>query len=143
MLIDETEEQQPDEQGVAIYSKSAVLWFAILFSPIAGGILLMLNLRSAGYKKEGYSVLFFSLAYYVLSRTLLGYLNQTLILSIRNLFICTLILDIIGGGILAEYFFKKHFPDNDYEHKSILKPLFILLLVIIPLSLMYMTMVHK
>jgi Na+-driven multidrug efflux pump len=143
MEIQEKDELQPDEREVAIYSKSAVLWFSILFSPIAGGVLLMLNLRSVGNKREGNLIFLISIVYYFLSRILLGYFNKTFSFSNQNLFICTLILDIIGGGILAEYFFKKYFPHDDYEHKSILRPLMIIFLITIPLSILYLNVVHK
>ena len=143
MEFDETEEQQPGEQQVDIYSKWAILGFSLFFSPLAGGILLMLNLRSTGYKKEGNIVLIFSIAYFLLSRTLLGYLTKILSFPSQNLFIFVLILDIIGGGILAEYFYKKYFPDDEYEYKGILRPLIVLLLITIPISMLYLNMAPK
>ncbi len=137
MLIDETEEQQPDEQGVAIYSKWAVLGFSIFFSPLIGGILLMLNLRSTGYKKEGNMVLLFVIVYQFLQGISLSYVakamgiapNDPTILQKPKIVIYLSIVNIIGGGILVEYFFKKYFPYDDYEHKSIKKPLLIVFLI--------------
>lgn len=130
MRIQENEDQQPDEQAAAIYSKWTVLGFSIFFSPIAGAILLMLNLRSAGYKKEGNLVLLFSIAYQLLSSIIFTYIG-------KNLVNYTLISAIIGGGILAEYFFKKYFPEDNYEHKSIWRPLAVALLITIPLVMLY------
>lgn len=143
MEIDETDELQSQEPGVAIYSKWAILGFSIFFSPLVGGILLMLNLRSIGYKKEGNIILLFAIIYFFLSRILLGYLTKMLNFPNQNLVVFVLVLDIIGGGILAEYFFKKYFPDNDYEYKSILKPLIVLLLITIPISMLYLNMGSK
>jgi hypothetical protein len=137
MLIDETEEQQPGEQGVTIYSKWAILGFSILSSPLVGGILLMLNLRSTGQKKEGNIVLFFAIAYQFLQGILLSYIakvmgiapNDPALFQNPKIIICLFIINIIGGGILAEYFFKKYFPYNDYVHKSIKNPLLIVILI--------------
>jgi hypothetical protein len=134
MEMQETEEQQPNEQSAAIYSKWAILGFSIFFSPIAGAILLMINLRAAGYKKEGTMVLLFSIVYQLLSAYIFFYAG-------KNLKYYTLISAIIGGGILAEYFFKKYFPDNNYEYKSILKPLMVGLLVIILLVLLFQNVI--
>lgn len=145
MQNEEVDERQSEEQGVAIYSKTAILWFSIFFSPIAGGALLMLNLRSIGYKKEGIQVLLYSIGYKLLSGVLISYFikfpaidpkNPDIHLLIKPL-IGTLIIDIIGGGILAEYFFRKYFPDDDYERKSVARPLLIVILIAIPFSLLF------
>ena len=140
----EIDEQQPEEHGVAIYSKLAILLFSIIFDPIIGGVLLMLNLRSVGYKKEGNTVLLFSIAYYLASNFLISYIANALhvpltmeaLLKNPKIIVTLLVLKIIGGGILAEYFFKKYFPHDDYEHKSIWKALLITILVLIPLSML-------
>ena len=144
MEIQETDEQQPEEQGIAIYSKLAVLLFSIFFDPIIGGILLMLNLRSVGYKKQGNMVLLFAIAYYFASSFLITYVAKMMgipltieaMLQNPKIIVALLIMKIIGGGILAEYFFRKYFPHDDYEHKSIWKALIITILVIMPLSML-------
>src|ERR1700761_5815406 len=76
----QTEEQEhyPEEQGVAIYSKLAILLFSIFFDPIIGGVLLMLNLRSVGYKREGTGVLLFSIAFYFISSFLISYIASAM-----------------------------------------------------------------
>jgi hypothetical protein len=138
------QEQQPKEQGVAIYSKLAILLFSIFFAPLIGGILLMLNLRSVGYKKEGSIVLLFSIVYYFVSSLLINYIANVLriplteqaMLQNPKIIVSMTIMNIIGGGILAEYFFKKYFPHDDYEHKSIWRALLITLLVLVPLSML-------
>ena len=142
----EIDEQQPEEHGVAIYSKLAILLFSIIFDPIIGGVLLMLNLRSIGYKKEGTKVLLFSIAYYFVSGFLISYIANVLRIPLTmdtllknpnpKIIVSLIVLKIIGGGILAEYFFKKYFPHDDYEHKSIWKALLITILVLIPLSML-------
>jgi membrane protease YdiL (CAAX protease family) len=144
MEMQETDENQPEEQGVAIYSKLAVLLFAIFFSPLVGGILLMLNLRSIGYKIQGTVVLAFAIAYQLISSVVLSYFSKSMgiapndpaMLQNPKIIIGLFIMNIIGGGILAEYFFKKYFPEDDYEHKSIWKALLITIFIGIPLSML-------
>jgi hypothetical protein len=133
------QEQQPEEKGVAIYSKLAILLLSIFFDPIVGGVLLMLNLRSVGYKKEGSTVLLFSIAYYFISGFLISYIANILRIPLTmetllknpdpKIIVSILVMRIIGGGILAEYFFKKYFAEDDYEHKSVWRPILIILLI--------------
>jgi tetrahydromethanopterin S-methyltransferase subunit D len=144
MEMQETDGQQPEEQGIAIYSKLAILVFSIFFSPLIGGILLMLNLRSVGYKKEGTRVLLFAIGYQLISSVAISYVAQMMrikpndpaILQNPQIIVGMLILNIVGGGLLAEYFFKKYFPHDDYQHKSIWKALLITILISIPLSML-------
>jgi hypothetical protein len=143
----ETDEQeQPEEKGIAIYSKLAILLFSVIFDPIVGGILLMLNLRSVGFKKEGTSILLFSIGYYFISGFLISYIANILRIPLTmetllknpdpKIIVSILVLRIIGGGILAEYYFKKYFPEDDYEHKSVWRPLIIILLISFSVALL-------
>lgn len=147
MQIQEPEEQQPEERSIAIYSKATLLFFSIFFSPLVGSVLLMLNLRSAGYKRQGTMIVLFGIAWQFLSGLVVNYAanalgfpkNDPQMFKHPQIVVLLLILNIIGGGILAEYFFKKYFPFDDYEHKSIWKALLITLVVCIPLSMLIRT----
>ncbi len=102
---------------VEIYSRNAVLWFSILADPLIGGILLIINLWVAGYKKAIAPVVIFLLAFegvetygeywftnnYKLTANVLS-LNDLLYLGIFKA------LQILGGLALAFYFYKKSFP---------------------------------
>ena len=104
----------------------------------------MLNLRSVGYKKEGIRVLLFAIAYQLISSVAISYVaqmmrikpNDPVMLQNPQIIVGMLILNIVGGGILGEYFFKKHFPHDDYQHKSIWKALLITIIISIPLSML-------
>ena len=116
MDFQDTDERQPEQQqDIAIYSKWAILGFSILVSPLVGAILLMINLRSVGFKRQSISVLLFTIAYLFLASMLIGSVlkppaNVTLIELAQNktFIIYNLVAQIIGGGILAEYFYKKY-----------------------------------
>jgi hypothetical protein len=112
------------ENDIKIYSKRVIYGFSFLCSAIFGGVLLMQNLRDIGKKREGYLVLIFSLVYTTLAVLIVNNLeNRSSSFSF--------LLNIIGAGIMSEYFFKKYFPSpDDYQKKKIWKPLIIAVLVI-------------
>jgi hypothetical protein len=142
MEFQETE-QQPQKQEVAIYSKWAILLFSILASPLVGGILLMINLRSAGYKREGTRVILFVIAFlFVAAMVIASVMNLPAKVDIMALMKSTqylmynLVAQIICGGILAEYFFKKYFPGDNYKYKSVWRPLAVIFIIILISSIL-------
>jgi len=142
MDFQDTDEQQPEQQDIPIYSKWVILGFSILVSPLVGAILLMINLRSVGFKKQATGVLLFTIGYLFLVSIVLSSVlklppNSTLTeLTHNKLFIIySLVAQIIGGGILAEYFYKKYFPADSYRYKSAWPPLAILFIIMLALSL--------
>lgn len=142
MDFQDTDEQQPEQQEIAIYSKWAILGFSIFFSPLFGGILLMINLRSVGFKRQGTSVLLFSVVYQFVAAALIGSVmklpanvNSMLLLQNPQFLIYSLVAQIIGGGILAEYFYKKYFPADHYKHRSVWRPLAVILIITLAISL--------
>jgi len=146
MDFQENNEQQPEQQDIAIYSKWAILGFSIFFGPLVGGILLMINLRSVGFKRQATGVLLFSVIYHfvagiVISRIVKLPPNITPTELIQNtqliisLIAYSLIAQIVGGGILAEYFYKKYFPADIYKYKTVWRPLAVMLIITLTLSL--------
>jgi hypothetical protein len=144
MEIDEN--NVPEKQGddyVEIYSKAAILGFSIFPTPLFGGVLLMMNLNAAGYKKAIYSVLIFLLVYFfavniITSEILLAFkIDVTKInLAVPSkalipVYGLSLLFNIIGGLILTQYFFKKYFPDNDYFPKSIASPVLVIVAIMV------------
>lgn len=144
MELDENnvpEEQEGDY--VEIYSKKAIFWFSILAMPLIGGVLLVLNLKAAGLKRAALKVAIFAVLYTALSdlavSEYLMHFKVNLTVYNTNLFILSLLsigLNIAGGLILSEYFFKKYFPEDDYYPKSIANPLFITVIIVIALKLL-------
>jgi hypothetical protein len=137
------ENNVPEESGndyVEIYSKRAIFWFSVLGMPLIGGVLLVMNLWAAGFKKAAYVVGIFSILYTAFSDIsvseylvhykvdLKTYNNNLLVLSLLSI-----ALNVTGGLILSEYFFKKYFPEDDYYPKSIANPLIITIIIIIAL----------
>jgi hypothetical protein len=142
MDFQENNEQQPEQQDIAIYSKWAILGFSVLVSPLVGAILLMINLRSSGFKRQATSVLLFTIAYLFLASMIIGSIlkfppNITLteLARSKQFIIYNLIAQIVGGGILAEYFYKKYFPADHYKYKSVWRPLAIILIITLTLGL--------
>jgi hypothetical protein len=133
MELDENnvpEEQEGDY--VEIYSKMAIWGFSIFVSPLFGGILLMLNLKAAGYKKAVNTVLIFTVCYVIASEAIIVFLTKVYKLNLYALGAVSIGLTLGGAFTIAEYFFNKYFPENDYYPKSIAKPLLIAAAVLIP-----------
>lgn len=120
--------QEDDNYDIEIYSKRAIWGFSIFFSTIFGGVLMMINLREAGYKKEANLVLAFSLFYTVIGSLIMSYIGMQ-----SSLF--AILFNGIGAAILTEYFFNKYFPEDDYYPKSIAKPLIISLVICVGIIL--------
>ncbi|MFM6976299.1 MAG: hypothetical protein ACKOW2_05570 [Sphingobacteriaceae bacterium] len=114
-----------DSLNLKIYSKKAVWWFSIIFSPIFDGFLLRQNLIEEGRKKEATKVLIASALLTLLIMLILTSINQ------RSSGL-TLTLNMLGGGVISEFFFEKYYPDENYEYKEIWKPLFICTIITIP-----------
>lgn len=114
------------EAPVKIYSKKVIWVFSIIFSTIFGGVLLMYNLIDIGKRKEAALVLGFSVIYTFLA-VYISNIPEHPKTSITYLF------NFIGGAILTEIFFKKHFSREDqYQKKKIWKPLIISILISLP-----------
>lgn len=109
------------EEHVEIYSKSAIRGFSIFFSTIFGGALLYYNLLTAGYKNAARMVLFFSVLYSILVVFLVS--------TFFNYNGASIVLNVVGGFILSDYFFPKYFPDKDYYPKPIWKALGVSVLI--------------
>lgn len=109
----------------AIYSQNAVLWFAILMTPLFGGVLLMMNLKTINKRKEAGIVFIVSLL-------------MTLGIYILSLFfdssgsIITISMNVLCAFILTEAFFKKQIPDAaEYPNRSNLWPVLIAVAILV------------
>ena len=133
---------EPEDNYIDIYSKRAVLWFSILTRPLFGGVLLLLNLKAAGFRQAFYIVLVFMLLItaatnFAVNKYCLTH-KFSLTVPSANLFICygiAIAFNIAGGLVLAVYFFKKYFPDDDYYPKSIVTPVIVTLLAVLILGI--------
>lgn len=149
---EEIENKYSEDDYVDIYSKRAILGFSVFFGVIFGGVLLMLNLRAAGFKRAAWQVLLFSAFYHILSGVLISAtglrvnvaaikagasgtpLNPADMQTVISLYALTLLINLAGGLVLTRYFFKKYFPDNDYYPKPIWTPLLVAILIAIAAS---------
>lgn len=146
MEFNEDKVEEQEEDFVDIYSKRAIFGFSI-FSFLFAGVLLILNLWAAGYKKAITQVLLFLVVFYLIYINAIRYsgikidpelikkassgtpLTFTQLLPMLELMGLIIALNIIAGLILTRYFFKKYFPDDDYYPKPIWRPLIIYILL--------------
>lgn len=116
---EETTRQEPniknEENKPYLYSKSLILVFSLLFSPIFAAVLLMLNLKAIGKNKERFYVLLFAVGYLFTTAAILQIFSLP-----SNL---TFIANVIGAAILNEYFWNKYIGrETQYVKKSWIKP---------------------
>jgi hypothetical protein len=138
METEELEEQQPQSEKIAIYSKWAILGFSVFFSPFVGSILLMINLRRTGNKMAGYLVLLFGIVYIIAAEIVLvkaagldiTSITPEKLLANHQILYYSKALDILGAAILSEYFFRRYFKDDNYTSRSIFPPLLIVFAVV-------------
>jgi len=131
-MEEEKEDKLDFEIRPAIYSKSAVLWFSFLMTPVYGGVLLMMSLKTIDKRKEAatafISSLLMTLTIYALS---FYYENFTRAI--------TFFLNLLCAFILTDVFYKKHIPDAaEYPKRSVLWPVIIAVAIMVILVGMIM-----
>jgi|SRR3569833_2137214 len=132
----EFEDVQSEQEKVAIYSKWAILLFSVFFSPFVGSILLMLNLRRIGNKSAGYIVLLFGIVYMGIVEFVtikmagmdLTHLTVDKLVANKQIVYYSAALDLLGGAILTEFFFKRYIKGN-YLSRSVFPILLIVMAV--------------
>jgi hypothetical protein len=125
------------EDAVEIYSRNAVLGFSILFDPLIGSILLIINLWVVGYKKAIIQVVVFTILFETVLTTFeYWYAGKYQLDSpgtptaIIFVVVCKL-LQVAGGIGLLQLFYKKYFPEKDYYPRNVILPLLISFFVIL------------
>jgi hypothetical protein len=134
---DEFENIQPEKERVAIYSKWAILGFSIFCSTLVGSILLMLNLRRTGQKNAGYAVLLFGIVFMIIQGLIItrfagAALTPAAVEKLNEnnkVFYYITALNVLGGAILTEYFFRKYLTGHHYATRSAFPVLFIVLAI--------------
>lgn len=135
--MDEFENVQPEKEKVAIYSKWAIILFSVFFSPFVGSVLLMLNLRRMGNKSAGYIVLAFGVVYMFIAELVtvklagldVTHINVQKLVGNQRVLYYSLALDVLGGAILTEFFFKRYIKGDNYANRSIFPALLIILAI--------------
>lgn len=111
-----------------LYSKRVIATFSILFSTIFASVILMSNLRETGNRKGVLQVLVFGFSYTLITLLLPQFIQMTTSL--------TIVANVLGAGILNEYFWNKFLgKEIEFQKKSWKKPAIISLLVCLPFIL--------
>lgn len=111
-----------DTNAPEYYSKLAIYTFSVVFTMLAGGLLLRKNLINAKNKKAANHVLLFSIAYTITFLTIMIYVSEV-IQSTSSLAIG---FNGLGAFILERLFWDKHLgADTMYRKKPVWKPLLI------------------
>jgi len=90
-----------DFKAPRLYSRYALRFFAVLFSPFFAGILLGINFQRLGKKREIYLSVIFSFAYSIFVFYISG-------LYPEHMTTITLIMNLIGSLLLEEFFWNRY-----------------------------------
>lgn len=117
-----------DPNAPELHSKKVIIVFSGLFSTIFGAVLLIYNMKQTGNQTGRIQVLIFGILYTIIALVAVSLLNVRANIS--------LIFNIVGGGILTEYFWNK-FIGKEFQHRkrSWIKPAIISVLISIPMIL--------
>ena len=110
-----------------LYSMRSIQIFSVLFSVIAGGILMAINFNRITQKIEALKVIGFSFAYTILSFTIFS------ILGTQSPFL-TIILNLLGAYLIDTLFWKRVLGSEfRYNSQQVWTALIIAMLLISPL----------
>ena len=129
---------QPENQSssfaasLSLYSARAVRAFSMLFSAIAGGVMMAQNLKDVGQPEAARKALWGSIGYTVAMTWLLTYVP---IGSTSGIF--PIVVGYVGAMGLEAY--SKNFlvSRNEFPAKSIVKPLLICLVITVPIIALF------
>lgn len=129
--MSENYSQTNDNNGETVpklYSKNVIWAFSIFFSTIFGTVILMSNLKAINEKKGRLQVLLFGIVFTIGSAISIGTNPETTNYS--------LLLNIVGGLILNEYFWNRYIgKETIFVKKKWYKPAIISLLITLPFIL--------
>jgi hypothetical protein len=110
----------------SLYSIRSIQIFSVLFSVLAGGILMAINFNRTSKKQEALKVLGFSLVYTVFSMLIFALLGtQSPILSV--------VLNLLGAFLIDELFWKRVLgKEFRFDKQQVWTALIIALLIISP-----------
>lgn len=112
-----------------LYSPRSIYGFSVFFSPVFGAVLLYSNLKALDKPKEARITLLFGVVYTVFVVVLL---NNFLPQSTG----ATVALNVAGALMLKEFFWNRDVgKELHFQKKSIIKPLIISFIIIIPFIL--------
>lgn len=117
-----------DPNAPELYSKIVITVFSTIFSTIFGAILLMYNMKQTNNQKGRIQVLIFGILWTIASILVLNYIGLKANFSI--------IFNLVGAGILTEYFWNKFIgKEFEYRKRSWIKPAIISVIIVIPFIL--------
>ncbi len=112
----------------SLYSVRAIQLFSVLFSVIAGGILMAINFNRTTQKSEAIKVILFSIVYTIVSVLIINSLGtQSPILSV--------VMNFIGALLIEQFFWKRVFGSEfRYNKQQIWGAMLVAIILISPLA---------
>lgn len=117
-----------DPNAPELHSKRVITVFSAIFSTIFGAVLLMYNMKQTNNPKGRIQVLVFGVLWTVASILTINYIGLKANFAI--------IFNLVGAGILTEYFWNKFIgKEFEYRKRSWIKPAIISVIITIPFVL--------
>ena len=117
-----------DPTAPELHSKRVITVFSVIFTTIFGAVLLMYNMKQTGNAKGRIQVLIFGILWTIISILTINFIG------IKYNF--ALIFNLIGAGILTEFFWNKFIgKEFKYRKRSWYKPAVISVIIMIPFIL--------
>ncbi len=119
-----------DNNAIEIFSQLSIWVFSIAFGVIFGSILLALNMKKLNKPKVSIIVVLFGILYTGFQFLAINYLDEINFVFKRKTFLFSGI-----GALILHYLFWENYigKEINYRKKSIIKPLIICIVIIIPL----------
>ncbi len=129
-IIEEPKESNPnivdDPTAPQLYTQKFILVFGVLFSVLAGGILMAINFKQIGKSKIGWIALISSLVYSVVQIIIIDFIPVTTSLI-------SITFSLAGIYLLETVFWKRHVPEDlKFRKRSIWVPLIIGIVISLP-----------
>ena len=117
-----------DPNAPELHSKRVITVFSAIFSTIFGVVLLMYNMKHTNNPKGRIQVLVFGILWTLASILTINYIGLKVNFAI--------IFNLVGAGILTEYFWNKFIGKAfEYRKRSWIKPAIISVIITIPFVL--------
>jgi hypothetical protein len=130
--------EQKQDTNIALYSSFSIVMFSIFFSSLFGAYLLRSNLIAVGNKEAANRLSIFAVVYFIATIVIAMIPNPPVP-------ILSMVMNWIGGNLLAYYFQKQLIPEHVlHPKKPILKVLIASLLIsLVLVSLLVLMMANK
>lgn len=110
-----------------LYSKKAIFFFSVFFSPMYGAFLLGYNFKLIGKQNKAYALVILSIVFVFFFGGFSGFFIDNDVLDA----VIGVLFNVVGGVVLSRFFWNKYLgKDVNYIAKNITYPLLLSVLIV-------------